>query len=121
MTHAQQCIGWKSWHRFWKNREHKWILGGAPETYSREVPVKLREVPVKYYVYAWNAKITSEKLGLSGAPPELAQNKPYVFLWSFFDPKALTDPAKYFDPKQPIPEPRTHGCLQKNKTVLKLT
>ena len=101
--------------------EHQWILGGAPETCSRAVPVKLREVPVKYYVYPWNAEFTREKLVLSGAPPELAQNKPYVFLWSFFDPKALTDLAEYFGPKQPTPEPRTHSFLQKNKTVVKLS
>ena len=40
---------------------------------------------------------------------------------SWHKPKALTDPAQYFDPKQPIPEPRTHSCLQKNKTVVKLS
>ena len=85
---------------------------------TREVAWSTREI---LYVYPWNAEFTREKLGLSGAPPELAQNKPYVFLWSFFDPKALTDPAKYFDPKQPIPEPRTHSFLQKNKTVVKLS
>ena len=27
------------------------MIGGAPETCSREVPVKLREVPVKYYMF----------------------------------------------------------------------
>ena len=68
---------------------------------------------------------TCEKLGLSGTPPGLAQEELYVcFRVAVFDPKALTDPPKYFDPKQPIPEPTTHtqtdACKKKTRPWLAL-
>ena len=81
---------------------------------TREVAWSTREIlclPVKCWVYPWKTRFIRR--------PAWAGTK--QTLWLFFDPKALTDPAKYFGPKQPIPEPRTHSFLQKSKTVVKLS
>ena len=79
---------------FEKIENRNGILGGAPETCSCEVPVKLREVPMKYYVYPWNAKFTREKPGLSGAPPELAQTQSFDRSCTVLRPKATNPRAQ---------------------------
>ena len=46
----------------------------------------------------------------------------YVFLLPFFDSKALTDPAKYFNPKQPIHSPgHTVACKKTRPWLYKVS
>ena len=106
---------------FWTT--HQWIIEGAPKTCSPEVPVKLREIqkntnglPVKC-----EEKTRTKNEVYPDSPSELAPPKPIQTLCF---PVVVFDRSKYFEPKQPIPEPKTHQDTQlpvKNKTMVKLS
>ena len=90
----------------WSAREVAW---STPEILS--FTRKMWSLPVK----------NIEKLGLIRryAWAGTKQTLLYVFLWLLFDPKASTNPAKYFGPKQTNPRAQdTQLPAKKHKIML---